>query len=114
MKNARLLILLLALLTFGQAKAQGLSGSGTAQDPYLITNNADWTTFAQSVTGGTTYAGQTVKLTADITASTMAGVENQSFAGTLTATDTPSPSPFRVAAMAQPSSPTSTARPSKT
>ena len=73
MKNARLLILLLALLTLGQAKAQGLSGSGTTDDPYLITSSADWTTFAQSVTNDTTYAGQTVKLTADISVSTMAG-----------------------------------------
>ena len=73
MKNSRLLILLLALLTFGQAKAQGLSGSGTTQDPYLITNNADWITFAQSVADGTTYEGQTVKLTADIAANVMAG-----------------------------------------
>ena len=76
MKNARLLILLLALLTLGQAKAQGLSGSGTTQDPYLITSDTDWTTFAQSVTDGTTYANKTVKLTANIAANVMAGSHN--------------------------------------
>jgi len=68
-----ILSILLALLTIGQAKAQGLTGSGTTDDPYLISSNADWTSFAQSVTNGTTYAGQTVKLTADITATVMAG-----------------------------------------
>ena len=68
-----ILSILLALLTIGQAKAQGLTGSGTTDDPYLITSSADWNTFAQSVTNGTTYAGQTVKLTADITANVMAG-----------------------------------------
>ena len=52
---------------------QGLQGSGTAEDPYLISNNEDWITFAQSVTDGMTYAGQTVKLTADISANVMAG-----------------------------------------
>ena len=73
MKTIKLSILLLALLTIGQAKAQGLSGSGTTDDPYLITSADDWNTFAQSVTNGTTYAGQFVQLDADITASVMAG-----------------------------------------
>ena len=49
MKNIKLYLILLALLTIGQAKAQGLSGSGTTDDPYLITSSADWNTFAQSV-----------------------------------------------------------------
>ena len=72
-KLVLILSILLALLTIGQAKAQGLTGSGTTDDPYLITSSADWNTFAQSVTNGTTYAGQTVKLTADIIANVMAG-----------------------------------------
>ena len=76
MKTIKLSILLLALLTIGQAKAQGLSGSGTTDDPYLISSNADWNAFAQSVTNGTTYAGQFVKLTADITATVMAGTHS--------------------------------------
>ena len=52
---------------------QELQGSGTAEDPYLISNNDDWSFFAQSITIGITYAGQTVKLAADITATVMAG-----------------------------------------
>lgn len=66
--------------------AQGLSGSGTSANPYLIQNDNDWNTFANSVTSGTTYAGQYVKLEANINASgTMAGVANDmthSFQGT--------------------------------
>ena len=74
MKNSKLFTIILALIAFiPTAWAQGLSGSGTTQDPYLITSDTDWTTFAQSVTDGTNYAGQTVKLTADITATVMAG-----------------------------------------
>ena len=54
-------------------EVEGLQGSGTAEDPYLISNNGEWIWFAQSVTSGTTYAGQTVKLAADIAATVMAG-----------------------------------------
>ena len=52
---------------------QGLQGSGTSTEPYLIQSAGDWDTFAQSVTNGTTYADQFVKLDADITVTTMAG-----------------------------------------
>ena len=58
--------LLVMMLTTVTAWADGLSGSGTAANPYLISSAADWTTFATAVTGGTTYEGKTVKLTADI------------------------------------------------
>ena len=75
------LFILFVLMTFGQANAQRLSGSGTTQDPYLINSNADWNTFAQSVTNGSTYTGQTVQLNTNITVTTMAGVENKCFAG---------------------------------
>ena len=72
MKTIKLYILL-ALLTLGQATwAQNL----------IINSVDDWNTFAQSVTNGTTYSGQTVQLTADISVSTMAGTENKCFAGT--------------------------------
>jgi uncharacterized repeat protein (TIGR02543 family) len=54
-------------------EVEGLQGSGTNEDPYLISNNGEWIWFAQSITNGTTYAGQTVKLTADIAATVMAG-----------------------------------------
>ena len=83
MKNTRLYLILLALMALTPtAWAQGLSGSGTTNDPYLINSSADWGTFAQSVTDGTTYAGQFVSLNADITVSTMAGAEDKCFAGT--------------------------------
>ena len=52
---------------------QELQGSGTAEDPYLINNNDEWSFFAQSINIGITYADQTVKLAADITATVMAG-----------------------------------------
>lgn len=88
-KNMKKICLLLALtmMMVQGAWAQGLSGSGTSSsDPYLIQNDNDWTTFANSVTSGTTYAGQYVKLEANINASgTMAGVANDmthSFQGT--------------------------------
>ena len=54
-------------------EVQGLQGSGTDEDPYLISNNGEWIWFAQSVTNDSTYAGQTVKLAADIAATVMAG-----------------------------------------
>ena len=55
-------------------EVQGLQGSGTDEDPYLINNNDDWSFFVQSITIGITYTGQTVKLTADIAATVMAGL----------------------------------------
>ncbi len=82
-KIRRSAMLLLALLAFGQtAWAQGLSGTGTSTDPYLINDSIDWNWFAQSVTDGTTYANQFVSLNDDITVSAVAGVENMCFAGT--------------------------------
>ena len=63
-------------------EVEGLQGSGTVEDPYLISNNGEWIWFAQSVTNDTTYAGQTVKLTADIAATEMVGLY-RTFSGTL-------------------------------
>ena len=76
-------MLLLALLAFGQiAWAQGLSGTGTSDDPYLINDSIDWNWFAQSVTNDSTYAGKFVQLTDNIIVGTMAGIENKCFSGT--------------------------------
>ncbi len=47
-------------------KAVVLSGSGTAEDPYLITNIEELEAFRNNVNKGNTYAGQYIKLTADI------------------------------------------------
>ena len=63
----------------------------TAGKPYIvkgktdlvISSEADWNTFAQSVSNGTTYEGKVVRLGADINVSTMAGKDGFPFKGTL-------------------------------
>lgn len=66
--------------------AQNISGTGTQEDPYLITSAEDWNLFAKSVEGGIDYSKKYVKLTNDITISTMVGVCDESgdrpFSGT--------------------------------
>jgi len=75
--------LFFALLAFGQtAWAQGLSGSGTEADPYLITSTADWNTFASNVNRDNDYLNKFLKLTADITVTEMAGTSSSKFHGT--------------------------------
>ena len=77
------ILFLLVLLAFGPtAWAQGLSGSGTEADPYLITSTADWNTFASNVNGNNNYWNQFLKLTADITVTEMAGTSSSKFHGT--------------------------------
>ena len=63
-------------------EVEGLQGSGTDEDPYLISNNGEWIWFAQSVTNDSTYAGQFVRLTADIIVTEMVGLY-RAFSGTL-------------------------------
>ena len=41
-------------------------GSGSAADPYLITNESEWEFFAQSCYNGTTYSGKYIKLMANL------------------------------------------------
>ena len=63
--------------------ARHLSGTGTENDPYIISNNEEWVTFAANVNDGNNYSGKFVKLTADISVSTMVGTsEANSFQGT--------------------------------
>lgn len=66
--------------------AKNISGTGTKDDPYLITSTDDWNLFAKSVEGGIDYSKKYVKLTNDITISTMVGVCDESgdrpFSGT--------------------------------
>ena len=59
-----------------------LEGTGTSDDPYLITSVESWNTFAYNVTNGTSYSGQYVQLAADITVTTMAGDSGHAFSGT--------------------------------
>ena len=64
-----------------------LSGKGTADEPYTIGSTADWDKFVSIVNGGYNYQGEFVKLTNDITVSTMAGnSEANSFQGTFLGT----------------------------
>lgn len=53
---------------------KNISGTGTKDDPYLINTADDWNLFAKSVAGGIDYYNKYVKLTSDITISTMVGV----------------------------------------
>ena len=63
----------------------------TAGKPYIvryisdlvISSEADWNTFAQNVSNGTSYEGKVVRLDADINVSTMAGKDGFPFKGTL-------------------------------
>ena len=66
------LVVFLALLTTTTAWAQ-----------VTISSAAEWNTFASNVNSGTTYSGQTVTLTADITITTGVGSSDyNSFRGT--------------------------------
>ena len=66
-----------------QIAATTLSGSGTEESPFIINSDADWTSFAYSVTSGYTYTGQFVKMTSSVNASSMAGQrEGEPFSGT--------------------------------
>ena len=77
------LILTLALwFTMAQTAMAAITGSGTADDPYLISSTEDWNTFANNVNNGTSYSGQTVKLNADISVTTMVGTYDNPFNGT--------------------------------
>ena len=61
----------------------GQKGEGTPENPYTISNTDEWDAFAYQVNQGTSYSGKFVKLTSDISVSTMAGAsETNSFQGT--------------------------------
>ena len=60
-----------------------LPGTGTETDPFIIGNSEDWEFFAIKVRNGTSYRGQFVKLTGDISVTEMVGAsEGNSFQGT--------------------------------
>ena len=69
-------------LMMAQTAMAAITGSGTADDPYLISSTEDWNTFANNVNNGTSYSGQTVKLNADISVTTMVGSWDNPFNGT--------------------------------
>ena len=77
-----LILTLATMLTMAQTAMAAITGSGTADDPYLISSTEDWNTFANNVNNGTSYSGQTVKLNADISVTTMVGTYENPFNGT--------------------------------
>lgn len=56
-------------------------GSGTEQDPYLISSPGNWNYLAEKVRTGNTYSGKFFKLVTDITVNTMVGVSNSKYFG---------------------------------
>ena len=50
-----------------------LNGSGTEEDPFIIANASEWNNFANNINNGDTYSGKHVKLTNNISVTTMAG-----------------------------------------
>ncbi len=57
------------------------TGSGTAADPYLISNGTDWIMLVSEVRNGTTHNGKVFRLTADISIKTGVGTDDNAFMG---------------------------------
>ena len=74
-------MLLLAVFTSTTAWSQSLSGKGTSDSPYLITNADDWGSFVGWIEAGTN-TNKCYKLTNDIEVSTMVGTSDHNFTGT--------------------------------
>ena len=53
--------------------------TGTAQDPYIISNNDQWTILAAYVNGGNNFSGKVFSLVADIDISTPVGLYDPNF-----------------------------------
>ena len=68
-------------------EAWAASGQGTEADPYLISNAEEWDRFAYNVGIGQSFSGMFIKLTADISVTSMAGINKGS-------SDTPEVYPF--------------------
>ena len=67
--------------------ASELPGTGTAGDPYTISNSDEWINFVYNVNNGNSYNGKYVKLTSDISVTTPVGYrvsdsDNKPFSGT--------------------------------
>jgi len=85
MKRNRFLLLIFALVAFGQtAWAQFSGGDGSQGNPYLITSASDWNTLASNVQNGNSYSGKYFKLMDNISVTTMVGTSdnNKKFSGT--------------------------------
>ena len=65
------------------ATASGIAGSGTKNDPYVIASTAQWDVFSNTVSNGVSFDHEYVKLGADISVRTMAGIrDGNAFSGT--------------------------------
>ena len=75
------ILFILALLC---AMVQGAwaDAGDTEDNPITISSESDWNTFASNVSGGNSYSGKFVKLTANITVSEMVGTSSNKFQGT--------------------------------
>jgi surface protein len=75
-----LTLLLFFFVCVSNGNAQTLSkGSGTETDPYLIESESDWNTFASDVNGGYDYSGKYLKLTENISVTTMVGTSSHPY-----------------------------------
>ena len=78
------MIVALLMLTQGVWAWQG---SGTADDPYLISSTADWQALALQVAAGESFSGKTFRMTTDIDANgtsvgILVGTKDRHFSGT--------------------------------
>ena len=69
-----------------------LPGTGTEEDPYLISSTADWNAFVANVITGNSYSGQYVELTNDISVAQKCGyvmqtTPSRAFSGTFIGND---------------------------
>ena len=81
-RRASLMLLATLLLTLtAQTAWAAIGGTGTQSDPYTINSADDWNTFASNVSNGTTYQDKFVKLTDDISVTTMVGTSEHPFKG---------------------------------
>ena len=72
--------LLLTTIAWGQTS---LSGNGTPESPYIISNASDWSTFATETNAATYWtSGVYVRLDADIAVSDMVGTNTNKYSGT--------------------------------
>lgn len=83
-----LFLVLVGVNLWGQAPTPTLSlldpeaAYNATTNPYVVTSAEDWGKLASDVAGGYSYDGEVIKLTADISVSTMVGAEGKPFSGT--------------------------------
>ena len=65
------------VLVYTNIEATPWIGDGTKESPYLISYTSQWDMLSERVAVGTDYSGQYFRLAADITVSTMVGIDGQ-------------------------------------